>query len=638
MSREPTTNSKSTTLWLATVLVVLSGLTIWSAHQWNHAWVERSAKFFPAELIAPSALDEAAWNYPVYRSNDTYQWVYSADELARGNPQSLRHRDNEGPNEGRPHAWSSILARCLYWGGSLNAKLHDWPIIRGIHDLTHWFGPLCFIAFVASAAQLIRRINPETSPTLTATLLFFVPTISWDFAFSRTDHEILFQFCWLFQFTALLSLSRRQTRQPFFLGLTGWSRCRPRVVARIDCSSSLGHTHPTGLPGWQRTRQKEQTALLRDPWLIWGMTACAIILLALILDQRFPVGTSINALHPIYLLAQLGASLICAIGLRPASTARASLLGLGLLMGLCPALWIWLKKGDAHLWFDPLQKRFHDSIVEMQSPFSNGLWQSNETLILLLLLILALVCINWQKSEQRAAALAVIGLGALAFLQTRWQGLAATAATLSVLFSIQTASEKESQWRMLTARYSSLLLCSGLFILWGMHWRKLPEKPSQQFLIDFYVQVAGRDLNLNLQALNQTDSSPVLLPMSYATASTLYPKVHPLGTFYWENDIGLGDACRIYAADKHADAFSLINQHAIQFIAVSRLQLGIPHANLSNTIANGADQPPLESTFAWQLSFADNLPEWIEEIPYYGSIDPRVYSARLYRTIRAESE
>jgi hypothetical protein len=610
-------------------------LALWSWQKWNQVWVQNSHTYFPFQQMSAEDSEDLSWRYPIYRSNDTYQWVYTADSLARGHPAALRYRLNEGPDSGRANSWSSGLAHLLHFGGARLAAWQDWPTIRGIHHLSHWLGTLLLLSIITIMGLLLLRIHTLSTAVIFALLYFFTPAIAWDFSFSRIDHDVLFQISLILQAIGLFQLYNPNTQHlhrwavagGIGAGLAWWTGAT--VQSAIGClillASLIARSH-------KKEASDPLETLSNNPWITWGITATFALAACILLDHRWQFIDSINALHPIFIFAQIGAALVSAIGLRPSTRIKQCVLIFAFILGLAPVYWIALKGGNAHVWFDPLQLRFHQVIVEMQSPIQNQLWKTPEFCSLALISIAALITTRWRMPSQRGLAVLMLGLTVLSLLQTRWIGLAATVGVLALCLNPLVATAHPEQ-RLQRLKFICALLISAFAIFWVQHWRSITTKPGTRLITDFYTQIAGRDVNFNIDAYCGHQPTRVILPMDFTLASTLFENVYPLGTFYWENKAGLSAACALYSATSHTEAEAIVRHHNIQYIAVSRLQLGIPFANLANEIYNGSAAAPVESTLAWQLSFGKNIPEWCEELPYYGSIDPRTFSARIYRVI-----
>ena len=611
-----TTTYQSSRQWglILGLCLILATLSIWSWQKWDAVWIERSESFFPPEW-QDEEMENLAWKYPIYRSNDTYQWVHVADALAQGNSTPLYHRFDEGLPEGRPNRWHSGLARLLSIGGSLVATIQDWPTQRGIHHLAHWLGSAIHILAILLGAFFISLLAGRRATLLFAGLFFFNAAIAWDFAFSRLDHEAVLQFFFLFHLLGLVGLSEQEGkyRSKWALlagvsaGFCWW------ISATVMSALSIPITLGLALECY---RQRNATGSeMAKAITTWGGSAAGAICLLGFFDGRIHLTPSIATIHPIFIFVQLGAALFCLALLQQSRVKQGLSLGIGLLCGLSPIAWLLIYKAEAHPWLNPMMRRLHDYIVEFQSPFSNGLWPQAESLQAVAVALLAIFALS--RSKKALFVCLVASLLALALIQTRWLGLLAAASTVVLCLSLR----RESISMLTYLGYGLLLLSLGT---WAHKWSQIKEKPGQIFVTDLMLQVGARDINLNLQKLSEGETIHVAMPYAFAATSALFPEIHPIGTFYWENTKGIAASTDLFAGLK-ADT-------PIDFAVVQGGRQGAPFAKLANAVAQDDTSPAtIEASQAWQLSTQQN-PEGWNEIPYYGTFDSQQFTVRIFES------
>ena len=611
-----TTTYQSSRQWglILGLCLILATLSIWSWQKWDAVWIERSESFFPPEW-QDEEMENLAWKYPIYRSNDTYQWVHVADALAQGNSTPLYHRFDEGLPEGRPNRWHSGLARLLSIGGSLVATIQGWPAQRGIHHLAHWLGSAIHILAILLGAFFISLLAGRRATLLFAGLFFFNAAIAWDFAFSRLDHEAVLQFFFLFHLLGLVGLSEQE----------GKYRSKWALLAGVSAGfcwwisatvmSALSILITLGL-AFECYRQRNATdSEMAKAITTWGGSAAGVICLLGFFDGRLHLTPSIATIHPIFIFVQLGAALFCLALLQQSRVKQGLSLGIGLLCGLSPIAWLLIYKAEAHPWLNPMMRRLHDYIVEFQSPFSNGLWPQAESLQAVAVALLAIFALS--RSKKALFVCLVASLLALALIQTRWLGLLAAASTVVLCLSLR----RESISMLTYLGYGLLLLSLGT---WAHKWSQIKEKPGQIFVTDLMLQVGARDINLNLQKLSEGETIHVAMPYAFAATSALFPEIHPIGTFYWENTKGIAASTDLFAGLK-ADT-------PIDFAVVQGGRQGAPFAKLANAVAQDDTSPAtIEASQAWQLSTQQN-PEGWNEIPYYGTFDSQQFTVRIFES------
>ncbi|MGZ0707981.1 hypothetical protein ACWPKO_06550 [Coraliomargarita sp. W4R53] len=620
----PNTSPRPLAWWLVLSIGILLGvLTCWTWQKWDRAWIERSEGFFPPEWQNED-LETLAWKYPIYRSNDTYQWVHVADALADGNTKPLHHRWDEGLPEGRPNRWHSGLAFLLQAGGSLVATVQDWPTQRGIHHLAHWLGSAIHISTILLAAYLISHLAGKRAALLFAGLFFFNAAIRWDFAFSRLDHEAIFQFCFLFNLLGLSGLCSQPGKQRNYWALLAGVSAGFCWWISATTMTALTVLTTLGLATECFRARKIAPVEMSKAILLWGGSASGMICLLCLCDGRLSLNPSIATIHPIFILVQIGTTLFCFAILASNKGKQALTFGLSLLFGLSPLVWLCLYQVDAHPWLDPMMRRLHDNIVEFKSPFSNGLWSQAESLQAAAIALLALFTLR-PSAQPRSSLFGILLLGllALATLQTRWLGLLATASTLAFCLQIK-REQMPALWYL---SLGLLLLCFGT---WAHQWNTLEKNPGKIFITDLMLQVGARDINLNLQRLSEGETIHVAMPYAFAATSALFPEIHPIGTFYWENKAGIASASDFFAG--------IETDTPIDYALVQGGRQGAPFAKLATWVAR-ADRSPatIESSLAWRLSTTRSLHGWIEQ-PYYGTFATEQFSVRIFKSDPAPTQ
>ena len=597
------------------LLALLTLLSLWSWQKWHTVWIERSEGFFPPEFAQIHDLDELAWRYPAYRSNDSYQWVAIAQALSKDDSMRITHNTEEGPlDSGRPNAWHSGLARYLQTGGQLVAKCEGWPAERGINQFAHWAGSPLFLVFLGIGAfMLYRQVGPIASIAFVL-LAFFSPAIGWDFHFSRIDHESFFQIAVLIQILTLLACLRQPSLYwgalaGFGSGLGLWIGATPQAIIGVLLLAAV-------LVEAYRTRSGATATSL----LIWGISGFLFALLFGTLDGRWSNNYSLSAWHPLFTFAQLGSGLLAYFAIKRNLVACL----IAVLLGASPLVLMVTQGTEAHIWFNPFMRRIHSFIVEFQSPLSNGAWRQWPSLGTALCFTLSCLFLIRTKIEGRlfliifASALFVLSL-----LQTRWLGLTTSVSAIGICLSLQNINS----WRSYTAG----AFTTTLAIFWITSWVRIEEKPGKLFVADLFLQTGSRDICLNLDyqlVRNQQINAAVAMPFSFAPTAALFDNVHPLGSFYWENIDGLIVSSDLYAANDDMSALKLCQMNGIRYLVVQRMQLGGPFATLVHSVTETTIS--VEQTLAWRLAHGINLPDWCIEVPFYGTFDPSRFSARIY--------
>jgi hypothetical protein len=120
------------------------------------------------------------------------------------------------------------------------------------------------------------------------------------------------------------------------------------------------------------------------------------------------------------------------------------------------------------------------------------------------------------------------------------------------------------------------------------------------------------------------------MPYAFAATSALFPEIHPIGTFYWENTKGIAASTKFFAG--------LNNDTPTDFAVVQGGRQGGPFAKLANAVAQDDTSPAtIESSRAWQLSTQQNPQGW-SEIPYYGTFESQQFSARIFESAAVDGK
>ncbi|MGC6606911.1 MAG: hypothetical protein ACON5O_09160 [Lentimonas sp.] len=607
---------------LVLILIALSTLTAWSWQKWSASWIEPSTSFFPPEFENED-LDKLAAKYPIYRSNDTYQWVYLAASVSDGDSSVLKHRKNEGPPaEGRENAWNSGLVYLLNLSGAIDAKINDYSIERGIYRSAHYLGSILLLITIGTGIFLVSRLEGPVTGAIFGALYFFNAAISWDFAFSRLDHESMFQFFLLLQILGVIGMMRKaENKKGLWTVLAGvgtagcwWVSSTVQVAVSVfimlGCLAS--------------SLSKDGDQSKAAPALIgWGCISSVGIVVACIFEGRSPLEPSLSALHPLFAITQLGACMVCAAAVLSERKSKRILFGLGLIAGLSPLMWMGIYQESAHTWFDPVIRRVHNHIVEFQSPFANGSWGTSlfaqSTLAVMVLIILQ----PWKRRGGALCLIVGILLLILGLLQSRWLGMVASVSTIGICLSIQQRNY---------LKYCAVVFAVVLTIFWAIHWNRIQTKPGLQFVTDMFLQVGARDLNLCLDRIEEGQKTNVAIPYAFSASSAMHEAVHPLGTLYWENRDGIYNTAQIFAAQNDDTALELIRAHGIHYLAVQPNELGGPFIEMVTWTALGSDESAtLRKSLAWRLSYDRGVPDWCEPIPFYGTFDPTRFSMRIYK-------
>jgi len=621
---------------------LLAGIALfWNASTWQDVWVERSLQFFPEGWVNDSDFENIQNTYPIYQSNDTYYWVRLAENRLAGKHDNLRYVQ-EGVGEGRINAWHSFPATLLAAVARITepGDLEKQKI--AVRSIAHWLGPLLGWLLLLPVTILLASLVGSARAVFFIPLFVFNPAIQWDFGYSRYDHEIFFHLSLLLQIVGLVALLQgRHYRWGIVAGVGsawGWWAVAT-VQATFGAIAIIALCSTKGMNAYLKHREKPVSAGTNATsdynwkskgFLYWGASAFILSLLLLFYERRAFFTQDLTALHSMHAVAQLGAGLFAAslfLHTTFYSRKRIFLMCGGLFLGLAPVYWFLIHGQDAHIWLDPFVRVLHSYITEFQSPFTNGLWRTS---LFWSAILLACVGVGLGgvriTSDRIFVTVFIVFLLGLACMQTRWLGLLATASLVAVLVSV-------CSWRRFA--WVSFPLVFIFLLIWVNDWIKLRDDPPQSFVADLLLQVGSRDVNLHLQDYAAGETIRVIYPFDFAAVGALFPQIHPLGSFYWENRDGLFASTQIMSSSDDEEILGWIKKHKIDYIVVQPGYLGKNFTNLSVDAMSSVVNQSLstEGSLAWRLSNERKIPSWCQRLEFFGTINPEIMDVRIYKVL-----
>jgi hypothetical protein len=113
------------------------------------------------------------------------------------------------------------------------------------------------------------------------------------------------------------------------------------------------------------------------------------------------------------------------------------------------------------------------------------------------------------------------------------------------------------------------------------------------------------------------------MPYAFAATSALFPEIHPIGTFYWENTKGIAASSDLFAG--------IETELQIDYAVVQGGHQGSTFAKLASWVATGDLSPSsIESSLAWQLSEQQNPEAWTES-NYLGTFPKENIDVKIFR-------
>ncbi|MBC2606789.1 hypothetical protein [Pelagicoccus albus] len=316
--------------------------------------------------------------------------------------------------------------------------------------------------------------------------------------------------------------------------------------------------------------------------------------------------------HPVYSLSWIGMGEVLALFFRfnDRSRVRRLVLGLGLL-SVAP-LAILLAGMDSMQIFDPFLLAMHNRyLAEFQGLFANlalGSSALRSIATLLPFVSIAAALLIWiQIRKSKPALLLLIGFFPAALLlilslyQARW-----IAEASALLLPLSVALYSVSGFRL-----GKVLVFGG--VIPGLAVFALGAFAISPDADEVRQRKIEKDVARYLRA---RFGESTILASPDATTNLLYYGGHKgIGTFYWENNVGLKRAARLFASPNLEEAQKRFSEAGIDFVVIYSWG-GFEKEYLKLYQEYEDESIDLENAFLTRLVERQEIPNWLEPIPY----------------------
>lgn len=635
MSTAPETR---TLPWIA-LLAAAAGIWLLDAH---NRWTAREAaahyapaRAVPADASQPSGL-VGNQRSGLIDSVDGLHWVMQAQQARLAADPRVRRVDYDNAPAGREVHWAWPLRGWLRLVGGADAWLSGRPAALAIESAGAHAGAWLLLLLAIPTFLVFRAPLGLPAAALLATGMLLVVPFSAEFSVGTIDHHGLAGWCALMTVAAAgcglravdAAAARRWMAGSALAGAGGmWIS----AATQIPVLAGLGLG--TMAAAWS-SRGVQPTAEAAPPWRMWGFVG-GLASLACYLAEYFPstLGWRLEVNHPLYALAWAGAGdLLDRVGrwLRGDAGAMSSkdrLLGIAAAAAVLATPLVLLLGGSSvfHV-SDPLLWALHtdyidefDSLASVVTAGASPWWDTlllRVNLLPVVGLVIAALALRRAQAPSVRAMLALVLAPALvatvmALAQKRWLPLAAALWLATTAAAISTAEGRPRRWWMAALA----LVILGPFPLRVAATTIALRRDGPEVGPDTVRELAVRDAAQWLRRRAAADAVVVLSDPTSTSQLIYHGGLRGIGTLYWENLDGLGEAIRIAGGTSPEEALRLIRHHGVTHIVHFSWR---PFAEESARLAQGlrAGQPAPAGAFLLGVLERGESPAWLRPLPY----------------------
>lgn len=594
---------------------------------------------------------------------DAQAWTRHALALLETDAWRIRHTDIDNAPEGRPVHWNSAFAWLIAGQGWARHKVTGEPLPLAVERSLAWFNlPLLLGLTILFSSWTARRAGAGAG-ALVALAMVSSEEFYGGFAPGFADHHGLLSVA---NFGVVLGV--------LFMG-AGWRRDaapadaqllptapdaarRAAVVSALSGAMGLWISAASVIPAiaiagiaglavtwWQGPALRREGAEF-DPglWRLWGRLGAGASLVFYVLEYAPTFELRMEVNHPLYAFAWWGGGELIACfaawrlklphARRPAWQVVAA--GAAILAPLATIL-----VGGAKVFIirDPLILQLSARVAEglslpkaMHLVGSSILWV-RVPWVVATLVPAGILLFRRPRADRLALAytiLVCVVFLALGCFQVRFfanSGGPLICVALVALASLAAAWTQRARWLLLLAVAGAL---SVPIIAREVSTRKIIA--AREVAEIDALQPLYRDIAAALRAAQPEGDIVLLTNPDASNAIGYYGRLKTIGTLYWENLAGVKAAAAMHAATSPAEARALMAARGVTHIAViSESSFVQEYFQLARPEASPGEWP---GCIAYQLFLKQNVPPWLEEIPYEPPADIRISELRvvLYRT------
>lgn len=389
-------------------------------------------------------------------------------------------------------------------------------------------------------------------------------------------------------------------------------------------------------------KQAKDVHLEPSLWRLWGNVGGAMCLGFYLLEYfPFHLGFRLEVNHPAWAAGWWGGAEVIAqlaewrAAPRGAFRPRWSRLGLAAAAILSGPVIFAIGGPKVFVVFDPFITRLSRHVAEGISFFKaielfgiGRLWMAVPWTTASVLLGIGLWF--WSRGADRVVVLFGIlttaASTAMAVAQIRWWPSAAGPQICLVMLAVVGLFVRRAAWlRWTIVTVAICALCLPNAIQRVMVQREADDHHA----VDARdaMQPIYRDIAATLRASQPEGNLVVLASPNGSAAIGYYGQFQTIGTLYWENLAGTKAAAEMFSAQTEAEARRLIRERGVTHLAmVSEDNFLAEYFDLLYPKPAGQE---LRKSFGYQLLIDQNVPLWLERIPYDQPTDVPVRPARI---------
>lgn len=599
--------------------------------------------------------------------SDAQMWVRHALALADGAGPQLRWTDTDNAPYGREVHWNSGLAWALVGAGGLRHLFTGEPLSTAIEHSLWWFNLPLLIGVVVFFSWCVQRRLGQLAGICTAVLMIGQPDFYVGFSPYYVDHHgllaaavlglvlgVAFMGVGFWDGEASTSAEERRSLLPSSRALARGGAILSTVsgalgmwisaATLIPAIATVGLMAGAATLAFGRRAATGSAVFAPELWRLWGRLGAGLSFLFYLLEYApGHLGWRLEVNHPVYALAWWGGSEVlaqlgawrCRVAGSPAIRPVRLLTALGALA--LPAVIIAVAGARVFVVFDPFVSRLSGFVSEglsLARTVEVFGWRAMAAKLpaVVATLIMAIVLLARSRATERVVGGFVVGVTAVFALlgcaQTRWWSTFSAADVVLLALGLVVAIRGCAARRhwiyagALLAGVSAPVIVGRTYEQWVVNHRGITD-PSNR------LQVLYRDIAAKLR-VEQPHGDVVLLASPNASSGiSYYGGFKSIGTLYWENLAGTKAAAEMFSAQTDVDARRLLRRRGVTHIAMlSDTNFLAEYFSLQYPAPNPKTET-LEDSFGYQLLVRQEVPLWLEQIPYDPPPEARASDVRV---------
>jgi len=590
---------------------------------------------------------------------DAKWYIIHAEAFLSGESWRIRSTNLDNAPYGREVHWASLLVWSLAGWATLLSWFSGSQAVEEVQRAALSFGPISFVLVAATFATLVwRKFGPATAGVAFLVVATASPVHDM-FRSGEVDHHgFAAFFCMACVFCLVAggagfaqigspSLNRWFVASGVFGGLGLWASASTTIPVIAACG--LGALLALGV-----LRRGDRGIVVRPQvWWVWALAGAATSL-ACYLVEYFPFDLSwrLEVNHPLFALAWLGGG--WTLALLSAWTAgrrnltkqllmpwprgavfTAGTVALALLAVVVPLLIIRLVGSSVFAVSDPFLLRLHADYIREFAPawvahagpgwigklFNLAWWPALAAILIRVLFHRRSSLPGFVGPALAVPATAAVVAQAEALWQVRWTGLAMglwivlLVSALGLLLGPGRAAWPGRRGRWVIA----ILFFLGLLpAIWGtaVSYLTLRDVVSSNYPKSLAPSLLLRDIAHRLIRAYPDRIPVVLADPTSSTELAFYGGIPVIGTLYWENNVGLQRAARIFSAREEDELRQGLAAAGIGFIVLPTWNSFADASAYRPLLRATGEDIGLGRAYLSQVIAGQARPDWLRPVHY----------------------